>query len=462
MSRQESTKARFNTPLISQVIYEESFSGPGHFSLSCCVSILETLIKFSIQRDLRVYFSIKKAFESLKQIINFYANYYQLQQEVVDFFGIIDHLSNNNIIIPQRFQALHYMAKSNDENHKNALEKGMKLLTAVLFDKERDILNVIMQDNEVKVVGRIFAMLSDHFKIKFIVVERDRKNEYPSVVENFPLIFMKCDYGKSSVLYTKDMIEIENLPNFSPERLEEFPFMSKALNNQSLNPQRGYDLVPPNFNDLPNARPTPNSIKLNIPDDLIEFISIMAEVLVGNSIFNDKIAYEALKITGSYEKFKNIRALSELAKTNPNIGAAQYKDPASMNNISNPPPSMPPIFPAGQKSQPKNSLLTSGPNFGSISDRRFENHPIKNENGNPSLTARRISTNESGIIYCEYRNHQVQKEYISDIKCHDKCIICNDCRLCNLDQCAKCGTIYTDSTKELLRTIKYSIISHPI
>ncbi|OMJ69268.1 hypothetical protein SteCoe_33056 [Stentor coeruleus] len=239
MSRLGPFKNHFYSPLIQQITSEMLFSGTGHFSITCCVSILETLIRYSMQPSLKVYNHIKQAFESYMQYIQIYANNYNNQQEINYFFDIFNQLISNERTLVDKLKLLHGYVKNPCENYKRGLEKGMKFLIAGLFGNDIETINAILFNNEAQKLGQIFMKLSDYFRIKFIVLERDQIKEYMPITEDIPIVFVKYIIRESSVLYTEDMNEIENSVYFNPKKLEEFPFMDKRYSNQGyagLNP----------------------------------------------------------------------------------------------------------------------------------------------------------------------------------------------------------------------------------
>lgn len=224
-----SNKKPFANPSLHQIVYEISFSGPGHFSLAYCVSIIETLIRYSIQPSGKVFNNIKQAFISLQDRVTVYANHYNYQQEAEKFFAIIYQLTSNQHKITERLQWINYYANTTDENHKKGLEIGMKLLTAVLLENDVETINEIFSNKETEKVGLILMKLSDYFKVKFVILERGEKKEYFLLSEDAPIIYLKYNNGESSVLYTREMVEIESSPNFDPQRLEAPPFMSRII-----------------------------------------------------------------------------------------------------------------------------------------------------------------------------------------------------------------------------------------
>lgn len=228
------TKRQLTTPLLQQIISELQFSGPDHFSLTCYVSILETLIRYSIQPSQKVFNHIKQTLDSLQQHPDIYAYNEKYQQGVMKFISIASQLSNNQQTIIQRFQSLHVYA-----NHGCGLDKGMKWLIAMLFNKDSDTVNKILIESDEKRIGQILIGLSGYFKVKFIVLEGKEKKEYLSIEGEAPVLYLRYEIKQSSVLYTREMMEMESSNCFDPMRLEELPFMSRSTQNFMPNFSQG-------------------------------------------------------------------------------------------------------------------------------------------------------------------------------------------------------------------------------
>ncbi|OMJ65569.1 hypothetical protein SteCoe_37982 [Stentor coeruleus] len=225
MSMQSLIKYPFKSNLLPEISSETIFKGKGHFILACSVSILETLVRFSIQPS-QIFFShIKRTFESLQENVYIYANHYKYYQQTKKFFSIISELTNNKISIIEKLQSLHFYASDDDENARQGLEKGMKMLTSVLFADDVETINAILLDNETDRIDKILTRLSGHFKVKFKVIDKGAKREFAYFEDDIPIIYLRYELGESAILYAKEMIELENLPNFRYERLEKLPFM---------------------------------------------------------------------------------------------------------------------------------------------------------------------------------------------------------------------------------------------
>lgn len=86
------------------------------------------------------------------------------------FISIVSQLLNNQQTIIQRFQLLHVYA-----NHGGGLDKGMKWLIAMLFNKDSDTVNKILIESDGKRIGQILIGLSGYFKGKVYCVRGERK-----------------------------------------------------------------------------------------------------------------------------------------------------------------------------------------------------------------------------------------------------------------------------------------------
>lgn len=249
MQSQGLLKHPFKTNLFPEISNETTFKGPGNFILACSVSLLETLVRYSIQPSRKVFFHIKQAFESLQQNVYIYANHYNYYQQIGKFFSIINELTKNNTTIIEMMKSLHFYA--DNENDKQGLEKGMKMLTSQLFSDNVVIINAILLNNEDDHIEKILARLSAYFKVRFKVLYKGEKKEFAYMEEGIPIIYLRCGFGESAILYAREMVEIESLPNFRYERLERMPFMQDSMASQENLNMKGPPLKLFNAQNVP-------------------------------------------------------------------------------------------------------------------------------------------------------------------------------------------------------------------
>lgn len=229
MSGLEIQIQEFTSALIPEIQYEVTISGPGHFSYNFSFGILDLLIRYSVQPTKKIFNHIKKVFDDYRVKTNLQENYSYPQTETEFFFAIFRILTDNQYSYTDRLQWLQYYTKSNDENHRKGLEEGMKKVICWFFEDDMDMVDMVKADNEYQKLDRVITELSKRFQVKIVVLENSKRIEYGSALENAPIMYMKHELGKSSVLFTKDMVEMENSKDFDVERLENHPFMSKTL-----------------------------------------------------------------------------------------------------------------------------------------------------------------------------------------------------------------------------------------
>ncbi|OMJ75073.1 hypothetical protein SteCoe_25885 [Stentor coeruleus] len=227
MSGLEFQKQEFKSFLLPEILYEAFIPGPGQFSFNFCFGILDLLIRYSIQPTKKIFNCIKRIFDDYKEKMNLKVISSYPKTETEFFFAILEQITDNQHLYTQRLKWLQYYIASPNENHRKGLEEGMKNIICWFFEDDLDMVNMIKSNNENQKLNQILTKISMFFQIKVVMLENNNINEYG--LENAPIIYMKHEYGRSSVLYTKDMIEMEYSTDFDVEKLENPPFMSKKI-----------------------------------------------------------------------------------------------------------------------------------------------------------------------------------------------------------------------------------------
>ncbi|OMJ69412.1 hypothetical protein SteCoe_32881 [Stentor coeruleus] len=239
-----SPKKSFNTPLLPGIICQETFSGPGNFSLTLNISFFQLLIRYSAQKSQKIVTHFQELFNSKKPEVFQLAQDFKIESQISNFYQIYHQITDFKYSIPKRLKWLNTYIESPKENYAESLEKGMKLLLAVVLKEKDDMIKSIYNDTEIYILG----------------LENGKKKIYSRFVEKLPVIYLKFEDRETSLLYYKDMLEVDSIEGFDSIILEDAPFMMIIENDPPKN--FSDQKVPGKYCSLPNQKQ--NSLKMSI------------------------------------------------------------------------------------------------------------------------------------------------------------------------------------------------------
>ncbi|OMJ83085.1 hypothetical protein SteCoe_16066 [Stentor coeruleus] len=236
------------------------------------------------------------------------------------------------------------------------------------------------------------------------------------------------------------------------------PFQANnPIPNQSFpaNPIPGPNQDPQVLKFTPELQ---NQPKLAMPDDIVELIKIMAEILYEKKEYNENLINHITKLNSKYSELKAIKFLDDLTK----ITAAESLTSAfpkknQDNNYGNPSNSLQHLNP------PQN--LNPQQHFNPPQNLNPPQHYNPPQNFNPPQNLNPPQRSHSPVqnkpqvklIKCDYDNAMVNELDFSDLICADQCKICTKCRIQNTEQCVRCQGFYSNNQKDLLEILKMTI-----